>query len=364
MEQIAKKIETLTENWSKFQSQHESEAESLRSKLHALEKRYNNLSVSEYRPTSSSLTLKSHVGEFIRKGNVHPSLVCKADLLAGASDVSSAIVESSMSKKIFGLLKVMSPLRRLASIEEVSSSALEVLVQEKDFECNWVSEEAARPVTEAAKLSKKRILLHQLYAQPKASQALLEDACVDVEGWLIEQLSQSFAKKESESFINGNGVTMPEGLLAPNALGAQGRMGRQRGDLCQSIIELISSLEDRYQANASFLMSRSALLEVQKLRDSQGRFLWQPMLSEAMPETLLGRPVFCSDYMPSFEENNKPIILFGDFKSAYKIVDHTEVTVMRDPFSHKPFISFYAVKRVGGAVLDKKALVYLELESA
>lgn len=365
MEQISKKIEGLTSDWMRFQASHDQGSQALENRLYSLEQRYNSLLVDGKRPSSTSQGNSERVGDFIRKGNVHPSLIRKADpLLARASEPNLAVVESSMSKKIHSLLRVLSPIRKLASVEEVSTSALEVLIQEEEFECSWVSESSDRPDTRPAELKKKRILLHQLYAQPKASQTLLEDACVDVEAWLIEQLGQSFAKRESESFIRGDGQNKPEGILQPGALNIANKLQvENRENLVQSIVQLTNKIEEGYHHNASFLMSRSTLLEVQQLKDNQGRFLWQPSLGDALPESLLGRPVYCSDYMPSFDSNAVPVILFGDFKSAYKIVDHSEMTVMRDPFSYKPFISFYAVKRVGGAVLDKNALAWLQFNN-
>lgn len=121
------------------------------------------------------------------------------------------------------------------------------------------------------------------------------------------------------------------------------------------LLQLINELGEEYIGNASFLMNRSTLAEIQGLKDQTGRFIWQQSLSEPLKQTIFGIPVFCSSYMPNIAENNLAIAI-GDFKSAYKIVDRANIAVMRDPYTDKPFIKFYAVKRVGGDVVLPSAL--------
>jgi HK97 family phage major capsid protein len=113
-------------------------------------------------------------------------------------------------------------------------------------------------------------------------------------------------------------------------------------------------------------MHKSTLVKIQTLRDEIGRFLWSPKLNHTMPETLLGYRVLCSEYMPQYSDESKgeAVVLFGDFKSAYKIIDHREIPIMRDPYSNRPFVGFYAVKRVGGDLINPDALVALTYPEA
>lgn len=130
------------------------------------------------------------------------------------------------------------------------------------------------------------------------------------------------------------------------------------------LLKLKSKLKTEYQQNATFLMHRETLDSIIGEKDTQGRFIWQPGIFLSMPDSLLGVPIVCSDNMPSIrdmEENNlpKPLILFGDFKAAYKIVEHTDLPLIRNPYTNQPYVSFFAKKRIGGKLIQENALCAL-----
>ncbi len=363
---LVQKIEELTNNWSNFHAQNEQETLQLKEKMETMERQYKNLALTLERPESNfniknSPSEEHYMSDYIRKGNIHPNLVRKdVRRITSEAQDGEAIAETSMGRKIISSLASLSPIRSIASVEEISTAGLDVVIQEEGFDCDWVAEANERKLTDAPKLQKQRILLHELYAQPCASQTLLDDNCVDVEKWLVDQLSYSFAKKEEQGFLQGGGnaSNQPEGIL-PN-LSEKNKVDVAGDELStEDIVKLASNLANKYQHNAIFVMHKSTLFAIQTLKDESGRFLWNPKMSPSMSETLLGYKVLCSEDMPKYTETKKPIILLGDFKSAYKIVDYREIPIMRDPYSNKPFVSFYAVKRVGGAFLNKDAVVHL-----
>ena len=201
--------------------------------------------------------------------------------------------------------------------------------------------------------------MHELYAQPKATQKLIDDAAIDINSWLVERLVDSFIKAENEAFIIGDGDKKPFGILT-NADVKKVDTGAVV--TAEILLELINELDEEYIANASFLMNRSTLASIQSLKDETGRFIWQQSLSEPLKQTIFGIPVFCSSYMPNVGENNLAIAI-GDFKTAYKIVDRANIGVMRDPYTEKPFVKFYAVKRVGGDVVMPSALKFAKFSA-
>ncbi|XVN43253.1 MAG: phage major capsid protein [Candidatus Rickettsia vulgarisii] len=79
------------------------------------------------------------------------------------------------------------------------------------------------------------------------------------------------------------------------------------------------------------------------------------MLTDPLKQTMFGIPVICVSEMPVLQQNNT-IMALGDFKEGYKIVDRSNINIMRDPYTNKPFVKFYAVKRVGGDVINEKAI--------
>ena len=106
-------------------------------------------------------------------------------------------------------------------------------------------------------------------------------------------------------------------------------------------------------------MSRSTLAQVRKLKDADGRYLWQPGFEAGTPSTLLGHKVALCDALDDKAAKGVSV-MFGNFKRAYQIVDRQGINILRDPYSAKPYVEFYTTKRVGGDVINFDALVLLK----
>ncbi|USO01476.1 MAG: phage major capsid protein [Alphaproteobacteria bacterium] len=270
-----------------------------------------------------------------------------------------------------------STIRTLASVMTVSSDHVDVLLDREAAAAGWVAETANRPETDTPKIQKKRINVHEIYAKPRATQKLLDDANIDVDKWLTEKISQQFSDLENHAFLNGDGVSRPRGILSlPVSTDLNPAFGTFRAldsgvdggfpddDASDLLVRMIYCLRSHYLANASWMMSRSALQKIRMIKDSTGNYLWQPSLSDKVSSTLLGFPVYVDDAIPGVVEGTaSSSVIFGDVKSAYQIVDRSGIQVLRDPFSSKPFIEFYSTKRVGGDVVDTDALAILRLAS-
>ena len=176
---------------------------------------------------------------------------------------------------------------------------------------------------------------------------------------MAERLADSFIKAENEAFITGDGDKKPFGILTNEDIT---RIDTGNAVTPDILLKLINALDEEHIANASFLMNRSTLASIQGLKDENGRFIWQQSLSEPLKQTIFGIPVFCSAHMPNVGENKLAIVI-GDFKAAYKIVDRAGIGIMRDPYTDKPFIKFYAVKRVGGDVIAPSALKFAKFSA-
>ncbi len=117
-----------------------------------------------------------------------------------------------------------------------------------------------------------------------------------------------------------------------------------------------------HRQGASWVMNSATLSEVRKLKTADGAFLWQPGLVEGQPDRLLGYPVVEAEDMPDVATGAFPIA-FGNFRAGYLIAERSATAILRDPFTHKPFVHFYATKRVGGQVLDSAAIKLLRIEA-
>lgn len=303
--------------------------------------------------TSDSRELKAFT-EFIRTGMEYKSL-------SGLEDSSGGYtIIPELFKKIIGHMDAKSVFRNLASIERISTNSLDILLEKDNFNCSWEREGSERKDTNNASFAQKRINVHELYAQPKATQKLLDDSEINISSWLTSRLSDSFVRAENNAFIHGDGENKPKGILSYADYVIEQKEVKEEGKISfEDLLDFMNILDEGYLSKASFLMHRSTLLEIQKLKDTNGRFLWQPSLTSGAPGHLLGLPVYTSSDMPIFEAG-KIAVAMADFKEAYKIVDRSDISIMRDPFTEKPFVKFYSVKRVGGDVVNTNSIKLLK----
>lgn len=366
MEQINKKILELSEDWNQCKNQLVS-----KSSFQKLEKQIHNL---ETLVARNDLTTKasdihqyqsSDLKEFIRFGEMSNLYTKSNHLHSGNNESGGYLIQPKLHQKIVSNIQSKSPLRQLASIESISTNSLEVVIEDGKFESNWVEQEQDQglEVTPAPKLKCQKIQVHELYAQPKATQKLLDDAEINVENWLIQRLEDSFVRTENHSFILGNGDSKPRGILhSPEEMDIGVR--RSNNIDINALLQLMNDLDDHYHSNATWLMHRSTLSIIQNMRDNNGRFIWQPQLSQHLPQTIFSIPVVCASDMPVIESSKKEIfpIVLADFKQAYKIVDHAMgINIMRDPYTDKRFVKFYAVKRVGADIVNANAMKILSI---
>lgn len=346
---INSKIDNISLDVKKFLSS----SEELSQKINIIEDKMNKMQNYFLRPiTSDYVDLEEHkaFNDFLRKG-VASDLITKS--LSGDDD-GGVLLAPKLQKKIISSIIAKSPMRQLASVESISTRALDIIVENGDFGSGWVSETAEREVTDIAKLTKKTIHIHELYAQPKATQSIIDDSEINIENWLAERLSDSFTKLENEAFITGDGDNKPFGLLKNSEIE---QIESGTGVSPNVILRLINRLPEDYLSNATLLMNRNTLSAFQGIKDETGRFIWQQSLSDPLKQTIFGVPVVISSNMPDIGAGNISIAL-GDFKSAYKIVDRSNIKIVRDPYTDKPYIKFYAVKRVGGDVVNPQAIKF------
>lgn len=309
---------------------------------------------------------KAAFNDYLRKG-VEGDL-CHLEtksLSVGADTDGGYLVSPQISDSIIKSVFETSPMRQLSNVEVISSDALEIIEDTTEAVAGWTTETGAVSDTDTPTFGKKTISVHELYAQPKATQKLIDDAAIDIEAWLAEKISSIFAKKENSAFISGDGSGKPKGILTYNAGTSWGEIeqvdsGVSGGVTADKLIELYYSLKEDYAINASFLMNRSTVEEVRLLKDSTNQYLWNPGLAAGAPDTLMGIPVHQAADMPVPASGSLSIAI-ADFKAAYQIVDRTGVRVLRDPFTEKPFVKFYSTKRVGGDVVNFEAIKLLKL---
>ncbi len=304
---------------------------------------------------------------YLRKGMEGSLENLQTKALSVSSDPDGGyLVTPHMSSKIVQAIFETSPMRQLASVENISSDALELIDDHDQAAAGWTSETGAITETSSPTLAKRNIPTHELYAQPKATQKLVDDAAIDIESWLSGKIADIFSRKENTAFISGSGVGQPRGILTYAAGTNWGQIqqvnsGSSGAVTADAIISLFYALKDSYSKRANFLMNRTVVQSVRLLKQATtNQYMWQPGLAAGAPDTLMGVPVYMAADMPIAASNSLSVAV-GDFKSAYQIVDRQGISILRDPFTEKPFVKFYATKRVGGDVVNFDAIKLMKL---
>lgn len=286
------------------------------------------------------------------------------------------LVDPQTSDQIASVLQSTASIRAIANVVSVEATAYDVLVDTSDIGAGWATETDPSTETGTPQVERISIPLHELSALPKASQRLLDDSAFDVEGWLAERIADKFARAEGGAFVTGDGIDKPTGFLtyttAENGTEVWGELGHVLtgavGDFdaanpADAIVDLVYALGARYRANATFVMNSKTAGAVRKMKDADGRFLWSDGLAAGEPARLMGYAVLISEDMPDIAADALAIA-FGDFGAGYTVAERPDLRILRDPFSAKPNVLFYATKRVGGDVSDFAAIKLLKFASA
>lgn len=288
-------------------------------------------------------------------------------MMVGSDPDGGFLVPEARSNRIITKVYETSPLDRLAYHERISTDALTIFIDTDEAGAGWVGETEARPETSTPQVGEQRIPVHEVYAKPKATQQLLEDAGIDVEAWLERKVAEKMARMRATAFISGNGIKKPRGILTypAGSAGARETIAQIPSLGATSItdnglVNLTFAIKDKYLGNASFLMKRSTVGAVMLLKDLNGQYMWRPgdIANARGSSMLLGYPVERADDMPAIAGGSLSIA-FGDFRAGYTVVDRLGMRVLRDPYSSKPFVEFYCRQRVGGDVVDFEAFALM-----
>lgn len=287
------------------------------------------------------------------------------------------LVPQQIDNEISKVLRELSPMRQIARVVQVESGDFSMLHSVGGTGYSWVGETENRPQTGTPRFNEIKPVIGEIYAMPPITQKLLDDAGFDIETWLLDELSEVFAAGEGTAFVSGNGINKPRGIItydiAPTADGTRGETDLQYvasgaagafagSNPADKLVTLVHSLKPRYRKGASWLLNTNSLEQVRTLKDGQGNYIWRAGVEAGQPDALLGYPVFEDENMPDIAANSLSIA-FGNFQRGYTVVDRN-TTMLRDPFTAKPYVLFYTTKRVGGAVRDYRAIKLMKFAAS
>ena len=368
------KADALEQSFEQFENEDDGVA-ALKAELETLKAKIAAGVIAGQRPALDgvkSAQASSFVDQYIRRG-IETGLETKA--IGGSSDaIGGYAVPEEIDRAINKTLTAISPIRGIANVVKVGSAGYRKLIASGGTPSGWVGFEAARPEMNTPSFTEVVPASGEIYANPAVSQQMLDDAMFDVEKFLADEIATEFARAEGKAFVSGNGTSQPLGFLSsPNATTADGT--RPMGTLqtigtgaagafpasnpADKLVDLVQTLRSPYRQGAVFVMNSATAAAIRKFKTTDGQFLFQPSLAAGQPATLLGYPLIEAEDMPDVAANSLSIA-FGNFKAGYVIAERNSATILRDPYTHKPYVHFYATKRVGGQVVNSEAIKLLK----
>ena len=328
---------------------------------------------------------KQAFNSFMRKGKTDGLADLEAKAYAWSTNSGADggyAVPKVIDATIDALAVNVSPIRALAQVVQVSTTDYHKLVNKHGTASGWVGETDARPATNTSVLADIKPTMGELYANPQATQQMLDDVFFNAEQWLAEEVALEFARAEGAAFITGDGTNKPTGFLA-GATAATADSSRAFGTIehiatgtsgawktlsatvnpADDLFTVVSKMKAAYRAGSSWVTNKALLFEIMAFKDDQGRYVFNPTTAPGVADTILGYPVVEAEDIAAKGANSLSLA-FGNFKLGYLIVDRIGTRVVRDPFSNKPYIGFYTTKRVGGALINSEAIKVLKFSAS
>lgn len=314
--------------------------------------------------------------KFLRLGENEMTPEEMKTLSVGSDPDGGYFVTPDASGRIVRKVFETSPIRSIASQQTISTDKLEGIEDRDEAGAGYAGESAQGSDTTTPQVGKWEIPVWWIDTEPKATQQLLDDASVDIEGWLAGKVADKFSRFENSEFTVGSvgkirGITSYDTLADSGSGVAWGKIGHLvtgvNGNFAgtnkaDKLFDLMGLLKSAYLQNARWLTRRTVITEMRKFKDGNGQYLWQPSLQQGTPEVFSGYPITRAEDMPALATGSLSLA-FGDFAAAYQIVDRQGIRVLRDPFTSKPYIKFYTTKRTGGGMLDFEAIKFMKFST-
>jgi HK97 family phage major capsid protein len=312
--------------------------------------------------------------------NEFKSVVELKDYNSGSDSAGGAAVIPFIDSQIDKLIREYSDVRSLATTATISTDKWEQLKMNQVNGAKWAKDMADfTSSTKDNTLNKLSIIVEDLYGIAIFQDNLVNDAAFDLVGAVLTSLAEDMAIEEAASFWSGDGVGEMDGILNAPVVGS-GKNGFDEIErvatasstsvVLEDIFDLIGALKAPYQNGAQFKANRLGITELRKLRSDSGagagtgQFLWQPSNIVGVPATLAGFPISQAQELASdITAANAEGVVFGNFSSAYRIVDRMGMEVLRDNLTQWPNIAYKAKKRVGGGVQKGEALKILKTQA-
>lgn len=284
------------------------------------------------------------------------------------------LVMPELSSTVVSRVFETSPIRLVANVEQSGTKSREFLIDDDEGSAEWSGEKAVAS-EDTPDVGLKEIVTHEITSTMKATATMLEDAYLDLAGWMQGKGADKISRTENSAFFSGNGVNKPRGLLTYAAWSSAGVYERDKIEqvisgaattvTAEGFIDLQYALKEAYQAQAVWLMKRATFGATIKLKGADNFYFGPMMLAEGVPTMqLLGKRVIFCDDMQSLGTGSNLAVAYGDFGRAYTILDRVGLQILRDPYTADPYTLFRLRRRTGGDVTSFDAVKLMKLAAS
>ena len=285
-------------------------------------------------------------------------------LSEGVDSEGGYLVPDEFENTLVSGLEEEGSIRSLAHVFTTSNGVHKIPVVQTKGTANWIDENGSYGDSDDV-FGQEQIDAHKVGTVIKVSEELLNDSAFDLEKYFQDEFARRIGAKEEEAFIVGDGSKKPTGILNGTGGAEVGvTAASDKAITADEVIDLFYSVKAPYRKNAVWVLNDSTVRAIRKLKDSNGQYLWQPALHEGDHETLLGKKIMTSPYVPEIASGAK-VIMFGDL-SFYWIGDRQGITFKRlnERYADMGQVGFLASKRVDGKLVLPEAIKVLQMKGA
>ena len=280
-------------------------------------------------------------------------------LQIGTDSEGGYLVPDEYERTLVEALEEENVFRQLAKVIQTSSGDRKIPVVASKGTASWIDEEGVYTESDDS-FAQVSIGAYKLGTMIKVSEELLNDSVFDLESYIAREFARRIGAKEEEAFFTGDGTGKPLGILTASGGAETGVTAASATAVtADELMDLFYSLKSPYRKNAVWVLNDSTIKAIRKLKDNNGQYLWQPSLVSGTPDTILGRPVKTSAYMPVIAAGAKTIA-FGDF-SYYWIADRQGRSFKRlnELYAANGQVGFLGSQRVDGKMILPEAVKVL-----
>ena len=264
---------------------------------------------------------------------------------------------NSSDNKYMAALEKESLFRNIGTVIKAYGSGYRIFAKDSNDLAQWVAENDAVPIYDGIEdFTVSTVDSWKLAALVKMDEAFIHDASFDIENYLIKRFAKNFGRAEDNAFINGNGIEMPTGIL--NATGGAEIAASLNEITYDDVIGLYFSVKPEYRKNAVWLMNDKTALALRTLKDNAGNYLWRNS-----DDTILGKKVIMSEYMPDADAGAKPIA-FGDF-SYYWVIGRSPIGIrtLSEKFAALDQLGYLAYEFLDGKLVRPEAVKVIQINT-